>query len=69
MTELKQPEEKPFRGIVIAITEDGQMSAKLSKGIKPLEVYGALTLLRERLRDDYEGKTPKEAPKEGEHRE
>ena len=62
MSELK-PEEKSFRGIVIAITEDGKMGAKLSKDIKPLEAYGALTLLKDTLRDDFE-KTPKEAPNE-----
>lgn len=43
------------RGAFIHIPADGKLAAELN-GITPLELYGALTLIVEKLRKDFEMK-------------
>lgn len=50
-----QEDKQAFRGILISITETGKLGIRVSGDIKPLEIYGALSLAIEQVRKTIEG--------------
>ena len=42
-------EKKEFRGVAVHISKDGQLRVEVVD-VPPIEIYGALTLVMERLR-------------------